>query len=130
MDDYNAHTAEFSERYGAATFVSPLEQVKRGGLVVRFCIWPNFGPIIMPVCDVVCLTEGPQAARRIPKVNVLGYVSLDAVIEALGTALSHRGIPFEHLVVEQAASGDAQFRILQRARPKIGPAATDALGEV
>lgn len=130
MDQYNDHTDELSERYGPAFAIAPLEQLKRGGLLVRLCIWPNFGPIVMPICDVVCLTEGPQAMRRIPKQNVLGYVSQETVIAALGVAVSHRGIPFEHLVVEKPADGDAQFRILQRARPKLGPAACDALGEV
>lgn len=130
MDDYNSHTDELAQRYGKALFVAELEQIKRGGLLVRFCIWPNFCPLVMPICDVVCLTEGPQAMRRIPKQNVLGYVSQETVVAALGAAVSHRGIPFEHLVVEKTAVGDAQFRILQRARPKIGPAATDAIGEV
>jgi len=130
VDEYNDYTDDLAKRYGPGFFVGQLEKVRRGGLLVRFCVWPNFGPVVMPICDVVALTEGPEAARRLPKNNVLGYVCLDAVIEALGAAVSHRGIPFEHLVVEKPADGDAQFRILQRARPKIGPAATDALGEV
>lgn len=130
MDDYNLHTVELAARYGAGVFVSVLDQVKRGVLLVRFCVWPNFGPVVMPICDVVALTEGPQAHIRQPKRNVVGYVGQTGIVEVLGTAISRRPAPFEHLVIEKTIEGEVWLAILDRARPKIGPAATDALGSV
>lgn len=130
MDDYNTQAGALRQRYGSDFEVSRLQRARHRGLLVRFCCWPNFAPVVMPFCDVVALTGFDLVDGRRSKEHVLGYVSQQTLLEALGDRVSRRRAPTRHLVVEGALDGDGQYRLLRRVRSDLKTAASDLLEEM
>ncbi len=129
MEDYNTQAGALQERYGSGVEVSRLQKARHRGLLVRFCCWPNFAPVVMPFCDVVALTGFDLVDGKRSKEHVLGYVSQHSLLQTLGDRVSHRRAPARHLVVECALDGDGQYLLLRGVRPDLKTAASDLLGE-
>lgn len=129
MDDYNAQAATLAGRYGGAIEVCRLRKVRRRGLLVRFCFWPNFAAAVLPHCDVVALTQFDLVDGRPAEPAVLGYVSRRALLAALGDRVARRRAPVRHLVLPAPLDGEAQYRLLRHVRPDLKSAAEDMLEE-
>ncbi|GEM_PF-7114707 len=129
VDDYNTQAGALRDRYGSGVEVSRLQKARHRGLLVRFCLWPNFAPVVMPFCDVVALTGFDLVDGKRSKEHVLGYVSQHLLLEMLGDRVSHHRAPTRHLIVECAIDGNGQYLLLLGVRPDLKSAATDLLGE-
>lgn len=129
VDDYNDQVEVLQERYGSSVEVARLQKVRQRGLLLRFCSWPNFAPVVMPYCDVVALTSYEIIDGQRSQPNVLGYVCQQALLEVLGERAGERLIPVGHVVIEAPLDGDAQFALLRRVHPDLKAAAVDLLGE-
>lgn len=129
MDDYNAQIEVLQEKYGTGFEVARLQKVRHRGILIRYCAWPNFAPVVMPFCDVVALTSFEVIDGQRSQPNVLGYVSHKALLDALGERAGERLIPVGHVVVETALDGDGQYALLQRVHADLKSAAVELLGE-
>lgn len=129
MGDYNEQVHVLQERYGGGFEISPLQKVRHRGILIRYCSWPNFAPVVMPYCDVVALTSFDLVDGQRTQPGVLGYVSQQALLEVLGERAAEHLIPFGHVVVAASLDGDGQYALLRRVHADLKAAAIELLGE-
>lgn len=129
MDSFNDQVEVLQERYGSGVEVSRLQKSRQRGLLIRFCSWPNFAPVVMPYCDVVALTSFDLVDGQRTQPGVLGYVSQEALLDVLGDRAAEHLIPVGHVVIETPLDGDRQYALLRRVHADLRTAAIELLGE-
>ncbi len=129
MDDYNDQVEVLQERYGTGVEVLRLQKLRHRGLLIRYCSWPNFAPVVMPYCDVVALTSFELVDGQRTQPGVLGYVCQQALLDVLGERAAERLIPVGHVVIDTPLDGDRQYALLRRVHSDLKAAAVELLGE-
>lgn len=127
VDEFNAQAEALAGRYGGGFEVCRLQKAPHRGLLVRYCLWPNFAPVVMPFCDVVALTGVDLVDGKRSRQYVVGCVSQQALLDELGERVARRRPPARHLVIERELDGDGQYRLGLHVHPD--PAASELLEE-
>ncbi len=110
-DEYNAVAEVLREELRTTHAVAKLILAEREGARISLCAWPEFGPFVMPPCDVVDVIRLRRLEGKIVGAASTGYISQHLLFAMLGALVREVHLPVRHFVCDVTAPAVVQDRI-------------------